>query len=407
MKIYHLNESISELSNDELVRLLETDFSDAYKLALNGHYIYKGMDEVFDTSAYYYKKIENRSSRNTKNYYTLWINNHPDWKKFPKRNVIASTERSYAAGYGLDLYIILPKNGTRIGVCPSEDIWSSFPISRQDGDSSIDMVMSFFGDIFKKELNRDPSTYNELVDCLKKIDPESIDTLQTDDIFFETYMISLSIRTHIMRHGFYDTFYKLLKPSDFINGDIHSIERFQGDSREIWFDSDFIAINYSDRRWLLDTKSILSEDTKYNNWVYPDTNTMKSDFKEYKVKEEPKWKGRASSNGFVFPIFKDYEDYKSKVQSSPIINVTPEIWGTVGNLSTNTSIEDISDMVSSYVIPRDVNRITKGFSDNMNLPYPVILKGNNGLFIMSGNTRLNVANVMGIMPKAILVDVSD
>jgi hypothetical protein len=62
-------------------------------------------------------------SLNTANYYTLIINNDPSWSAFPKRNVIASTEpRNPYPG----TYVLLPYDGTKIGVCLSYDIWMSF-----------------------------------------------------------------------------------------------------------------------------------------------------------------------------------------------------------------------------------------------------------------------------------------
>lgn len=62
------------------------------------------------------------------------------------------------------------------------------------------------------------------------------------------------------------------------------------------------------------------------------------------------------------------------------------------------------DMVSQYVIPRDIDRIIEGFESNDKLPMPIILKSKLGMFIMAGNTRQNVARIMGITPKAILIN---
>lgn len=151
----------------------------------------------------------------------------------------------------------------------------------------------------------------------------------------------------------------------------------------------------------------LLENTGYNNWSMPSEETMKSDFKEYKIKEYKKWEDRARMKGFRFPIFNEYDDYVNAISQGKIITVTSDLWHKVGNLSDNNSIEDIENMVSGYFMPRDVQRIKAGFENNDKIPYPVILKGSNGLFIMSGNTRLNVANVLGVTPKALLVDVSE
>lgn len=151
---------------------------------------------------------------------------------------------------------------------------------------------------------------------------------------------------------------------------------------------------------------MLIEDITKNHvkWVRHDLATMKSDFEEYKVKEESKWLGRAHRYGFRFPIFDSFEQYVEAIKNSPIIDVTNELWGDIHNLSKNDSIEDITQMVSTYTIPRDVERIKNGIESGASLPLPVILKGDDGYHIMSGNTRLNVARVMGVETKAILID---
>jgi len=73
-----------------------------------------------------------RVSANVPNYYTLIIDNHPAWKKFPKRgkSVICSTSREYSE------YILLPEDGSKIGICPTFDIWNSF---QKTGIDSLDI----------------------------------------------------------------------------------------------------------------------------------------------------------------------------------------------------------------------------------------------------------------------------
>ena len=153
----------------------------------------------------------------------------------------------------------------------------------------------------------------------------------------------------------------------------------------------------------------LWEDAKseYDNWVMHDLDTLKSDFDEYKYKESRKWEQRSEDMGFRFPIFNSFEEYKSAIESGTVTRVDDSLWNSVRNLSANSSLDDIRVMVNGYTNPRDVDRIVKGIEGNNPIPYPVILKGKNGLFIMSGNTRMNVAKVMGNTPKALIVDVSE
>lgn len=68
-----------------------------------------------------------RKSANTENYYTVLIDNLPDWKDYPKRSksIICTTDSYKARRYG-NVYKVYPVDGSKIGVCPSDDIWPSF-----------------------------------------------------------------------------------------------------------------------------------------------------------------------------------------------------------------------------------------------------------------------------------------
>jgi hypothetical protein len=93
------------------------------------------------------------------------------------------------------------------------------------------------------------------------------------------------------------------------------------------------------------------------------------------------------------------------LSSAPVVDV--DSLRSVQNLTKNRSIADIKDMVSSYAWPRDVARIQQGYQENHKMPLPIIIKGQQGMWIMAGNTRQSVARVLGITPRALLVDVSD
>lgn len=107
-------------------RLVAKPYSEAIKRCKAGFPIYKGLHLGFDA----YKtdpKLLKRKSQYTSNHYTLLLSNLPVWRNWPKRDqsLICSTSFEYARNYG-DLYIVLPKNGSKIGICPNNDIWNSF-----------------------------------------------------------------------------------------------------------------------------------------------------------------------------------------------------------------------------------------------------------------------------------------
>lgn len=147
-------------------------------------------------------------------------------------------------------------------------------------------------------------------------------------------------------------------------------------------------------------------DKVYTNWVFPDNKTIDNDFEEYKKKELSKWKRRAKDLNARFPLFKDKEHYIQSLKNSPITLLSPSLDNKIQNRSQTSSIEELKKLVLSYKRPRDVDRILQEFLQHDKIPYPVILKSNNKYFIMSGNTRLDVAFIYGIIPKVIIIDVS-
>ncbi len=116
-------------SEEELKKLLETDYSEAYNKAKNGDIIYRGADNYTKNCLAIEYIPGKRISESTTNIYTKLLSDiFPSWSKFPKRNrsIIASFNPNLAKFYGEILYIVLPKNGSQIAICPRNDIWVSF-----------------------------------------------------------------------------------------------------------------------------------------------------------------------------------------------------------------------------------------------------------------------------------------
>ena len=142
-------------------------------------------------------------------------------------------------------------------------------------------------------------------------------------------------------------------------------------------------------------------------WVFPDNKTLKADFSEYKHKEDYKWKRRAEQIGARFPLFADFDDFKGRLKKARIVNLTPAVDNQITNRSHCGSIESLKSLVSTYKRPRDVQKIEQGIMSNEKLPMPIVLKGTRGLFILAGNTRLDISFLLGNKPKILMVDVSD
>ena len=144
----------------------------------------------------------------------------------------------------------------------------------------------------------------------------------------------------------------------------------------------------------------------YNNWIVPTDQTIRADFDEYKKKENSKWKSRAQTIGARWPMFTDIQHFKQSLQAAKIVPINDNIDRQIHNRSMTGSLESLKSLVAGYQMPRDVDRIAKGFENNDRIPLPIVLKGSRGMWIMAGNTRLDTAGILGVPKKALLVDVS-
>ncbi len=138
---------LDEFTNDyQLADRIRKECSDSIKFEF-----YRGESasnrEEFDDIILIQPEYSVRRSRWTRNYYTLLLDNLPNWQSYPKRSksVVFTTEWKNAAARGT-IYRIFPKNGYRIAVCPSDDIWSSFHKSMSCDLGKFNYVLSVIPD---------------------------------------------------------------------------------------------------------------------------------------------------------------------------------------------------------------------------------------------------------------------
>lgn len=154
-------------------------------------------------------------------------------------------------------------------------------------------------------------------------------------------------------------------------------------------------------------KVYITENKNYNNWVRYTKQSIRSDFEEYKKKEERKWRSRADMIGMRFPLFETFNDFKQALDNARIVNLTPQMDHRIGHRSHTGSLESLKNLVSGYIRPRDVDRIVDGFINNAKMPMPIVLEGNTGTWIMAGNTRLDTAFILGVKPKVIWIQMGE
>jgi len=155
------------ISKEEAEKIINTKC----KASLKGTPIYRGKRR---TSPFNFGIIDPkkyvRTSADTLNYYTLLIDHIlPEWKNYPKRSqsIICSTSPEYAKSYG-SVYMVYPFDGSKIGVCPRGDIWSSFETFSGELDTfNIDLKM--LGEANDIKLSEtDPKLLKKQIQSLKR-----------------------------------------------------------------------------------------------------------------------------------------------------------------------------------------------------------------------------------------------
>lgn len=112
-----------------------TGFSQTYNTAAlaydQGRRIYRGVSSPPEEFWFQAKLSKgDRKSTTGPNWYTLIIDNVPEWKTFPKRSasVICTTDIEHTQEYG-DTFVVFPEGDPIIGICPVGDIWHSFSVN--------------------------------------------------------------------------------------------------------------------------------------------------------------------------------------------------------------------------------------------------------------------------------------
>lgn len=164
------------ITADMAGELLKTTYSKSYK---SKYKIFRGINGGGAADFLYIdpSKGKTRTSANTKNYYTLIIDNSPMWKSYPKRSrsIICSTDIDTAGVYGI-VYNVYPVNGAEIGVCPDSDIWNSFAQSFPDADwTSLEDVNLFLERMMLlngADVKMSDKSYNNMIKSFKIIEKE-------------------------------------------------------------------------------------------------------------------------------------------------------------------------------------------------------------------------------------------
>lgn len=143
---------------------------------------------------------------------------------------------------------------------------------------------------------------------------------------------------------------------------------------------------------------------KYNNWVKPNTESLTHEYKiEYEIKP------LKQMTGDVFPTL---QSFLRAAASGKVISVTDSIDRKIQYRSRTKSREGIISLIKGYASypqyrnEKTIDSIYKGFESNDPMSMPIVLQFPDGTMrIMGGNTRMDIAQHLGIIPKAFLIQI--
>ena len=178
------------LEMDEAKALLKRFCKQALYGYTKGNMLYRGV--MGNTDNYMlYKSAGMRRSKNTSNYYTLFISNAGTWKGYPRRDksFICSSSFSYATSFGT-VYAVFPYDGAKIGVAPARDFWGSFKKSMNTSKDMDDWNDSFERIISLGGWKMSDSSLSVVLSFMKKFDTK----YRAGDINLESLEMALDSR---------------------------------------------------------------------------------------------------------------------------------------------------------------------------------------------------------------------
>jgi len=254
------------LDDIELINLLNTDYSEAFDRAKKGYFIFRG--DVIDDNIVNRKPGIRISLNNSYNYYNRLLSNILNsWKHYPKRNqsFICTSSYAYASHWSDVVNLVLPINGTKLGICPKWDMWRSFTehsdIERMlyfniDISKFFSIINDTLADvhdyIFKYEDNKEVYRYIVKTESnIKKLTENKVNDLIE---YFHADMYNANIFEYIVRNVYNNTETIISCLDDILNPEKNGfrtefIESYSipiNKQRELWFSNEaiFIRIDY-------------------------------------------------------------------------------------------------------------------------------------------------------------------
>ncbi|MFW6007763.1 MAG: hypothetical protein ACOCP8_00750 [archaeon] len=147
---------------------------------------------------------------------------------------------------------------------------------------------------------------------------------------------------------------------------------------------------------------LIKDCSDFTNWVEPDNESLQL---EYNVEYQHHIR---FEYGEIWPTF---EDFKDSINKGQIITLSKNDDLNINNRSHTLNMEELINLVSSYRSWPEfrnedtVKDIIVGFKEDKEMTMPIIIEDKGYKQIMSGNTRLDIAFMMNVKPKIILVQI--
>lgn len=160
----------TELSKDEAQALFETDYSEAYNCKQR---IYRGIKSSSSNIFLYSTPLTARIPLEGGEIYNKLFSLAKANKRYPSRykSIICTTSQPKALSFG-DVYVVYPKNGTKIAICPKPDIWLIKPKYFKGYYLDLSESMNFLADLAEEEKIMSLSNITELNKIIIKNNPE-------------------------------------------------------------------------------------------------------------------------------------------------------------------------------------------------------------------------------------------
>lgn len=147
---------------------------------------------------------------------------------------------------------------------------------------------------------------------------------------------------------------------------------------------------------------LIEKNIMFSNWVKPSHEAIE---KEYNVEYK-----NHIIHGFG-ELWPSINDFIQALNNAAVVSLSKEDDYNVYNRSYTKNMEGLVDLVCTYRSwPKFRNMDTlqnmiMRFKENRPLTMPIILSENKTLYLMSGNTKLDIAFMMDITPKVLIIKI--